>query len=101
MFVNIPVSFSTQASLAWDPQDQPFATVSAHRCNNTILQARFCVCNIAMQVWLCGRMFFGDIQMKTPIALGVHLNLSIPIFWRVFGIILVIGTGKLEPDCEN
>ena len=54
-----------------------------------------------MQVWLCGRMFFGDIQMKNPIALGVHLNLSIPIFWRVFGIILVIGTGKLEPDCEN
>ena len=72
MFVNIPVSFSTQASLAWDPQDQPFATVSAHRCNNTILQARFCVCNIAMQVWLCGRMFFGDIQMKTPIALVAY-----------------------------
>ena len=32
-------NFIGQAALAWDPKDQPFANISAQRCNDTILQA--------------------------------------------------------------
>ena len=31
--------FIGQAALSWDPKDQPFANISAQRCNDTILQA--------------------------------------------------------------
>ena len=31
-------NFIAQAALSWDPKDQPFANISAQRCNDTILQ---------------------------------------------------------------
>ena len=31
-------NFIAQDALSWDPKDQPFANISAQRCNDTILQ---------------------------------------------------------------
>ena len=72
--------FIGQAALSWDPKDQPFANISAQRCNDTILQ-------VTIEV---------SIQRRRR-----NENKLDRLAEFSFVNMIVICAGNLEPDCEN